>query len=173
MPANLAFSFNCQSLLSVPNIFSLKKDLVTPLMLAVHSPRTAYNTETQTRIVRFLLQSGANVFITDRWGRTAKQLALVTRKQHIADILAEHEQYVEHIGRFTKPALRSPLQALSQEDAVVTLDPSASLGFRDQIEEAEQFQPLQELSESGMRGGDPVDSADVPTVAKGSLPATP
>eukprot|EP00042_Codosiga_hollandica_P045672 m.468082 g.468082 ORF g.468082 m.468082 type:complete len:306 (+) comp57070_c0_seq11:1425-2342(+) len=87
----------------------------TALMLACYLAHAIELGEGRKMIIKLLLEAGADIFLQNKDGETAKDV-LGQDRPEILRIFQEHEEYLSKIGSRTKPALRAVAPAAASQD---------------------------------------------------------
>eukprot|EP00042_Codosiga_hollandica_P045675 m.468159 g.468159 ORF g.468159 m.468159 type:complete len:254 (+) comp57070_c0_seq16:1425-2186(+) len=93
----------------------------TALMLACYLAHAIELGEGRKMIIKLLLEAGADIFLQNKDGETAKDV-LGQDRPEILRIFQEHEEYLSKIGSRTKPALRAVAPAALSQDSAEVID---------------------------------------------------
>eukprot|EP00042_Codosiga_hollandica_P045674 m.468141 g.468141 ORF g.468141 m.468141 type:complete len:486 (+) comp57070_c0_seq15:800-2257(+) len=97
------------------NINAQDRRGATALMLACYLAHAIELGEGRKMIIKLLLEAGADIFLQNKDGETAKDV-LGQDRPEILRIFQEHEEYLSKIGSRTKPALRAVAPAAASQD---------------------------------------------------------
>eukprot|EP00042_Codosiga_hollandica_P048853 m.554570 g.554570 ORF g.554570 m.554570 type:complete len:570 (+) comp57751_c0_seq22:220-1929(+) len=95
------------------------EDGETPLMMFAGSELWRWRKGMKEEILKCFLEAGADVMLANKKGETATAIAL-PRNKELGLLLKAHEEYLQKLGQYVKPAVRNPAPLqLEPESAAV------------------------------------------------------